>query len=667
MPEVKTKIESTFKTEKEDGQLSSVPYTGEESAYRSYLIRRLTYARDQRESEYMEFNDQNYTDWYDGNARAANAYNPPKVNKEDSRIVTGLTLEKEQSLLSAVLNYNLEPNVTAFNKQTIKINEIGEVMEDLIGKSREMEHYHEKRPSLYKELFDQGTCYVEEVKKEYIRPIKTMKTDWRMGGVNTKQIKWDRKLEKLYSSCEVNLLEGKKVYLGNMREFFLENQPYAFYADIISYDEAKYLYGDWDRWEHVPNTIVKFDRESLEQNEYRDWSLLEQQPGFVEVIKYQDPLNNEFMIMLNGVMMLPIEFPLTAISPSGRFSFAKGDAEIISRFFAISRSIPSKTKVDQGVLDETLRLLILMMQQTAKPALANKSNKVLSRKVFYPGTVTNGLNPEDIGVIGPQNTINNGAVQMYDLLKNMIDSKSVSATFAGETSQKGTTATEIQEVKKQQMMKLGAAMIGVISLERQLAELRLYNLLATWTEKVDERVDDVTKQIKGLYRTVSMDTTLENGQKGERIVSFDPEMAKMRTSDEVKAMEDYMKKKMGRNVRFNFIDAELIKKIVSTWFITITPTERDSSELDRVMFVTNLQQAAQLFGPQSINMEYAKERFATLGGEDPEKFFTRQSQNPMMAPEQGKTSLEQQIMKAGGAQQPNKLAEPSLSQLQPAQ
>ena len=339
------------------------------------------------------------------------------------------------------------------------------------------------------------------------------------------------------------------------------------------------------------------------------------------------------MIMLNGVMMLPVGFPLTAISPSGKFSIAKGDSEIISKFFAIGRSIPSKSKVDQSVLDETLRLLILMMQQSAKPPIANKSNRVLSRKVFYPGTVTNGLNPDDIGVIGPTNTINNGAVQLFEKLKSLIDGKTVSPTFAGEVTEGDVTATEIDEVKRNQMMKVGASLIGVISLERQLAELRLHNILATWTKEIDTHVDEVKGQLKKIYRVMSVDTTLENGQSGERIIFFDPEAQETRTSEEVLAMEDYMKRKHGRNVRFDFVNSKVIAGIVHNWAIKITPTERDTTKLDRVLFTKTIMEAAQIFGPQTINQNYAKERYASLSGEDPDRLFTENQPQPQVNPE----------------------------------
>ena len=623
---VTKKIESTFdqfhNDEYEQPNIR-VPYTREEANYRGYLLTRMDDARDQRENEHPEFNDMNYSDWYDDNAKAANSYNPPKKNKEDTRIVTGTTTEKENTLLSALLNYNLEPNITAFDKNDVRIQELGKDMEDMIAKSRDIEHYEEKRPLVYKELLDQGTCFVEEVKQEQIIVEKVMKGEaWRKGNMKMSALKWERRLKKSYAQCHVNLLEGKKVYLGNIREFHLNKQPYAFIHDIIPYDTAKYIYGDWDRWKYVKKNIEYFDPEQLEEDNYRDWTLMEFEQDMVEVVKYQDPINNEFMILLNGVMMLPTEFPLTSVSPSGKFTFAKGDLEPISKFFAVSRSIPAKTKVDQGTLDEFFRLMILKTRQSFKPPFINASNRALSDKIFYPGTITTGVNPAKLQMLGENKGVNAAEFNMFDLVKKIVDEKSVSPTFSGDLTQKGTTATEIMETKRQQMMKMGSTILGIISLERQLTELRIHNILATWTEPIDQKVDDVRKQLIDIYRTVSIEAEFENGQKGEKVISFDPQLAEEYSSEQIMKAEDNFKDQ-GRNIRFIFMDPEMLRTIETKWHINITPTERDSSDLDRVLFIQNIQDAATIFGPQAINMEHAKERFASLIGEDPEKFFAQ--------------------------------------------
>jgi len=99
------------------------------------------------------------------------------------------------------------------------------------------------------------------------------------------------------------------------------------------------------------NRLMGDDSDAID---YRKWTLENLEKNMVEVIRYQDKWSNEFMIFINGVMMLPVGFPLTAVSPSGEYFLAKGSSHPISWFFAYSKSLGSKSKVDQAVLDELL-------------------------------------------------------------------------------------------------------------------------------------------------------------------------------------------------------------------------------------------------------------------------------------------------------------------------
>lgn len=668
MPQdIKADIPSAFERQ-QDRSVESVKYTPEEAKYRGFLMDRMIRARDQREAPHIEFDDKSYSAQHVENAKAANSYNPPRKNREDSRIVTGTTREKEGTLLSAVLNYNFEGSITPYDKNDNALYELGETVEDLVRKSRSMENWDDKRRLVYKELFDQGTCYVEEVKAEHIVVEKELEDrDFARNGVKVGKIKWQRKLRKLFAECEANLLSGTSVYLGNMREFFLDKQPYAFIRYEIPYDEAKSLYGDWDRWDNVPRTVEHVLGTGDELTDYRDFSLLEIEEEMVEVVKYQDPLNNELMILLNGVMMLPIEFPLTAVSPSGRFTFAKGDAEPISRFFAVSKSLPAKTKVDQETLDEILKMLLLKMKKSFMPPMANMTGTNLSRKIFLPGEITDGISPDLLKEIGTNAGPTQSEFNVFQLMRTLINEKSLDPTFSGDESGGTKTATELQQRKQQQMMRLGQTIVGVIELEKALTTLRIHNILANWTRAQDTRVDDARKKLVDTYRTFHIETTFKDtGRKGTRVVSFDPEIAKAMQGKEgskrIMKMEEKLKEKTGRDIRFSFMDGDAVRNLESTWKVDVVPTEKTSSEIDRVLFTQSLGQAMQLFGPQALNMEYAKERWAILNKEDPDRLFSRQQapQGQEMAPEgpPGQPQAMQQV-----AQQIPKPKQPSVNAL----
>lgn len=610
------------KKEIEEQEVPTVEYSEKEKDYRDYLIKRLTRAETMRNQSHPEFNDMDFCQWYETNQKAANAYIPPKKNKGDTNVVSGTTQEKCNTMLSAQLNYNLEPNIEAYNRKDLLERELGENMEDLIKKSRIMEKYDDKRMLIYKEFNDQGTVFIEEQVNEIISVEKDLKQfDFEKP---VKDMDWKVKYKKKETKCEVNMIAGNKVYLGNIREFEIQKQPFIFVQDIITYSEAEMLYRNFDRWKYVPRSVQKFNNNN-EYGSYGDWTLQELEEDMVEVIKYQDKWNNEFMLMVNGVMMLPIEFPLTSISQSGEYTIVKGIAEPISEFFAYGKSMPAKSKVDQETLDEMIKLAILKSQKSFAPPIANNSKKIISKEMIMPGNVINDLDPDALQPIGDVNGVSSSEFAMIEFMKKTIDEKTVSPSFMGQQTAGKQTATEINELKKQQLMKLGLSIAGIINLEKNLCWLRLHNILAHWTKPIDSEVDELRNEIKDVYRTVSVDRNLESGLKGQKIIRFDKEGANTLTSEQVKAEEDFLSEE-GKPVRVSYLNPGMLANVKANWYINITPTTKNSSELDMVMMKQNIADAKALFGQNSTNDEYHKERWAVLANEDPDKYFNKENQ-----------------------------------------
>lgn len=609
-----------------------VDYSDEEITERGFIMQRLENMRQQRDQKHPELDDMDFLTYYETNARAANSYIPPKMNEDDTRVVTGTTHEKEVTMLSALLNYNLESNVNAFDKGDLEIIDFGQTTADLVKKSREIEDYDSKRPLYYKEMLDQGDVYIEEAWSEYFE-VSKKNPSWE-DATKMRIRKVEGELKKKYGICETRMLPGTMVYLGNMKEFELPRQPDIAFVSVMPYDEAASLFGEWERFKYVPKKLVR--TQPLDKTiGYQDWTLQEIQDNMVEVIRYQRKFSNTLQYMLNGVMMLPIGFPLTAISPSGEYTIVKGSIEPISKFFAISKSIPAKTKVDQAVADEMLKLIVLKTQQSYKPPMANNTKKVLSKRIWSPSTIHNDIDVTKLVPIIAPTGVTPSEFSAFQLIKSIIDEKTSSPVFSGDASSGSQTATEVLELKKQAMMKLGLAIWGVIQMEKQLTWLRIQNIMANWTQPIDERMVKMDGELKKMteYRTVSVNTTLENGQAGRRIVQFDENLPNELSPEQIRAEEDFLTATSGVPTRKTYLNPKECQTLKYTFYVSITPTEKDSTELNRVMFTQNIRDAAAIFGIQSLNMDYLKERFASLAKEDPAKFFLRQQPvMPGMAP-----------------------------------
>jgi hypothetical protein len=460
-------------------------------------------------------------------------------------------------------------------------------------------------------------------------PITELKWDPNKDGISDFSIK--RRLQKIYEGPEARMINGKKVYLGNIRCLNAKDQHLVAVLNIYPRAQAEARYRNWERWKTVPYQVDTINTWFNDGTIYKDWNLvsLSDYDKVAEIMVYWKE-RNCFMIMLNGVLMLPIDYPLTAISPTGEIPISQGKNEPISDF-AYSKSNPSLMKIDQEVIDEFLKLGIEKTRQSFKPPMGNKSKKVYSSSIFMAGKITSDIEEGSLFPLLPNFASGITAPEMsfYKMIKDNIDEKTTAQSFGGSDDQGDPTATEIEDRKQQQMMSLGLALDGVINLERQMTWNRIYNIIIHWTKKQDESIDDVANGILDGYKTFSVQTTVDNGQQGLRIFRMGGAHKRPHILDH-EMEEEKLSKEYRKPVRITYLDPEVLRSIRYKWYIQMKPVPKTNDKLSQVLFIQNLRNAMEIFGPDSINMDYAKQRFAILCNEDYNKFFKKISVQDML-------------------------------------
>lgn len=609
---------------REQEQVTPPDYSEEEVNYRKKLIDRMQRARDAREQEQVEFDGMTYSDYYESNCKAANSYIPPKKNRQDTRIVTGTTQEKSLTVLSTLLNYNFAPNVRSFDDEGKEIEELGENMEAMLKKSNELECpiYDQKRILIYKEALDQGDAFIEDIIEEGWEVQKDIGELNFAEGVKL-NTKWKEKLIKAYRRISTNLICGLNFYAGDIRSFYMSKQPYIFTRKILTRSEAESIFNKWERWENVPNKLRSFnDQQTDFARPFRDWVLYQVEEDQVEVLTYQDKWSNELMIMCNGVLMLPIGFPLSTLNGRSEYTIVKLSIEPISEFFFYSKSIPAKTKVDQAVFDEMYRLALLKTRQSFMPAMANNSNRVLTSRIFYPGTITQDLNPKELQPIMEPTGVTTSEFAFIEWLKRSIDEKSVNPIFQGQSAKGQQTAREIIELQKQSMMKLGLTIFGVLNYEKERAFLRLYNILKYWTMAESDKLNAVKTGLQNVYKRIEIDDTFSDGTQGKRMIQFTA--GEVPSREQLDAQSALMFKKTGKVTRPVYISTKALREIPLHWEIIIEPTEKKSDALDRAMFYEGVKNVFTLMGPQSMSPDYLKTQIAKHEKWDKDQAFVQE-------------------------------------------
>lgn len=599
-----------------------------ELADRKNHIEQLTDAYNQKQLRYTEIDDQTPEEYYMSNKKADIGYIPPRKNAEEVQTVTGTTREKDNSLLSSFLGYSFEADIEAYDESSLPDHEFSQILEDLVRKSRKLEcpTYDVKRPLIYREFIAQGTVLTLE---KWVELQRVRKQIDNLDVDNLSKLKWSVKSDEIDSYCNTELISFLNTYPGNMREFFIEKQPFMGFQWTRTRSEAFAMYGEFDRWKNVPSKLERMTPENHRQ--FDDWQMLKLKEGFVDEVWYMNKWNNTFQIYLNGIPMLTVGFPLEYLIGMSEYPVSKGDSEPISHTFFLSRSVPAKTKMNQYLIDEFFRLMITKTRRSHKPPISNMTGQRLSDKIFQAGAILDGVDADKIKVIGTNDGVTPPEFNMFELVRKMIDESSVSPVFQGNTEKGDQTKYEVATLEKNTLVKIGLAVLGIVNLERSMAWLRLPNILNHWAAPIDKKVvvaQDGTKKEQDVYRTEVVNTTLEDGSKGQKVIQF--QKGNLPHPMQAKSESEILSKRRGKNIEMVYIDADGFQSLKYKYYIEIISTEKVTGELRKVMKEQSILKMLEVF-PDTTNREYAQQEIARDNKLDVNKII-KKAAPPMMPP-----------------------------------
>lgn len=630
-------------------------YTTDESRYMGKVLQRLLNAKINRDKLHPEFNNQTYSMWFDNNERLANTVIVRDKTNKDFAVNTGTVEQKLYAIVAEVNRLNLSGQVRAFDQGSEELQELGTSLTDICDKTAEIEGDEENKLIRQVELLKQGTVFIQDNWVKEYKPTKIVDSKFK-GSINSAT--WTTKLEKVFDGPKRQILYGKGVYLGNIREFQIKPQPYIFTHKITSYQEAESRYGMkdkdgklvWDRWEAVPRSrvfLVNSDNISSYTQVENGFALTDLTIDQVEEIHYQDRFNNEYQIFLNGIAMLPVGFPLSAITPDGEYNIEKQVLQVINPFFAYGRSFVVKTQALADLLDEVFRLLVLKTRKSIHPPYANISGKVISERSLMPGAITMNIDPQSLVPIGKEGEgATTSEYQMLKELRDAIDRATVSPQTSGQQGKSGTTAFEVQLLQQQAQKIIALVLFSCSMMEKKLTWLRLIHNLAYYFEPVGTKWDDTRSEFVNVYRSTSTKTNLSGRGRGTRmIIPIDSKEGisgkDVYDSEEYHGVQapgngdqarSYTREELGMEpVEKIFLDVTMLRNCKYMFHIEVEPKPKDTSNNQKLMFREELAdiQAMVNLGSKP-NVEELENTYALIWDRQKDKLFSKPG--PVPAP-----------------------------------
>lgn len=609
-----------------------------------FLQKRLEDARNSRSNVYSELKNSDYITYFNNNETIANTILPKKKNDDDVMFASGTIESKLDSLLSHVYNLNLSPDIYAFDEDNNDHSILAQSIEDIIYDTEIKDMAdgagdEEKKLIRHRELLKQGTVFVRDEWLEKFEIKKKLK-DTNYTGSFVDFNGYEESLELVFEGPSRTKLYGPSVYLGDIKQFYMDLQPYVFTVDYMPYEIAKTRFFKFENFKYVrPNSsIVNTETEkSIYSN---NWVLNDAEKDNVEVIIYEDKPNDTFQIIVGGVCMLPFGFPLSAVSPKGNYSIVKQVYRVISDKFAYGGSFVASGSVKEvsDLLDEMLRLFVLKTRKSITPAYANTSGRVISPKVLTPGRISMNIDPNTLVPISGNETqgITAGEMSVMRSLQDIIDKSTVSDQFTGQQGPAGTTATEVQYLQTQAQLTLGLTVAACMFLEKKLANLRLQIVLEHYFKPIGSKVvqtEDGESKIVNKYRGVNRNNAPSKGSgvSNRSIVLVDNMLP---TSEQVYEEEIAIKKATGKSIKRIYINTNDAVSTKLNWYVVINAKPRESSPYYQNQFRTML---ADILSLQSVgvtpNKDTLEEALSKAYSIPRDKLFSQNT--PMQLPEQG--------------------------------
>lgn len=549
--------------------IRSFPWKGKDKEYDAILKQRINVAKNLRRQTFRRFDELTYEDDYVANEDAVTAYLRPKKNDDEVRVNTATTEKKVEIIINEILSYNFQPEIHAFDKEEMEINELGDAMEDMVLRTNQLEEDDDVNLDILTEFISQRAVFIEEYLEE--------RED---NGVKIKR-------------CRKRLLSGLQVFLGDPRlpYYRFNEQPYICKYYKMNYWTAKMLYGHLTNFKFVnPGQGLQSDWYGGEFN----WRLGRLDNMEVEMIVYESAQNREYQWWLNAVPME--QFGTELPWKHEGYNTVMGIVKRLSPNLSYGRCVTASLKYLQGFKDETVRNLIKKFRQAIDPpkGVAGQG-KIYSKDIFESGKITYGISPNTFSNLVDHQGLTQSDVQMLDIIEKIGNEfSSSSAATQGIPEGKKQTATAIIEQRKQAVKMLGLVVFGWTRVLREATRLRIYNLIENFTEPNGKDRDPITNKITDVYHRFTLkNAELSSGDKGNKIIQFTNKNLTPQEEDNLLAHEQEQAKN-NKPTEIQYVNGKLLQKLWVNWQIIITPKEKEDSALHKVMFADKLKQAAEL-------------------------------------------------------------------------
>lgn len=475
--------------------------------------------RNLRNKRWKLFNDRTLKEFVDDSQLRLNGYVPTKAEqgKEtwQSNVFHPITRNKFKAILAAVALDIPQVRITAQNEKSQKDYWRAQTMKELVRFSYDQDNKQEQVFFEGWEACEKGTVIVYDGYLKAKAKRRIMKSfDPITGEIETKEEEIETD-----NQCFNQIVTLMNFYVADFHIFDIQRQPALVWVDRMKKDVFEKEYGKYPNARFVPES-VSFTT-SQEDNTFftEKWQDRFDENEPVEVVKYYNKLNDEYIIIANGVLLL--DAPLLLGKKKKWYPFAKTVGEPFATDFFYGNSLPNTLMGEQDIINALYNMALDKTYKSMAPALLignmNKDDFDLDDQNT---TIDTKIYVQDINQVRemPISGINQSDVKMIEIISRGLDLSSVDSNQQGVAG-RGVTAREVVIANENAKKLKGMLYLFLTSLWIQKIKLRIMNILVYYTKPKARMMleKDGAKNILDEYRSFVVENAELPGSNGETI------------------------------------------------------------------------------------------------------------------------------------------------------
>lgn len=566
-----------------------------------YLFRRTAEARNQN---FEYFDGLNLIEYIEDSVRRFSTNIDEREGIEDwqASVHDQITRNKVLGILGRVLE--VLPIVSFMPRGESPIQK-AKILTDLYHYTEDKSEYDELMIHILLEAIVKGTAIGYEDIEYRTRKVRDVE------GIGDAMVVTEKEIKETCIVGQIVPLE--EFYPSSVSIRKIKDMPYAFWRKVIPYAQFVKDFGHYKK-SQVVQAKMQFGADD-ETPYYMDYIEAAQPDGTVEVIKFYDKINDQYVIVANGIWLNPLYSEGEAVMPlpwaHKDLPFWEIKYDVFGDFF-YGKSLPDRLKTMQDVLNVLTNMLLDQSFLTIFPPLLTAGIDDIEDDYLRPGrrtpVDTQGMPLQNAYQVLQSPTPQGWHQFILQYTRSIMEESSMDKVSQGVAGQGDrTTAYEVRTAAAgvSAMLQLFARFINT-GIKRK-ALLRAPNIIQFGFNKEYPLVINVMQgredELSAFETFVTEDATIDGRVKGTRIVEVYESEDKLPTRNSLKAREVLNKIEYGKDFEIVAITPEYLRtNFLYDCQLVVNPRSEINKQNEQVMQVEKVKTYLSFF-PDLINRQ----------------------------------------------------------------